>query len=145
MNEGETTSEELRELIRLGHGMIKDLRQVQREARATIAELEAKVEEFRNVPHVVVTEVMQPVIQQHMEQIAKDVATTTVEVTEFVESKVYERFDLLMAIILGEDNSHGVSIPKALLGKIRPPKIDLSQISDSEILGLGGPIERKQQ
>lgn len=142
MNEGEVTSEELRELIRLGHGMIKDIRQVQREARATIVELEAKIEEFRAVPQIVIREALQPTIDLAMKQIAEDVADTTREATDFVEKTIYDRFDVLMGIILGDGGVGDRTIPELLLNKTRP-KIDLSKFTDQQILDLNKSIRSK--
>lgn len=83
---------ELRELIRQAHEASQDLRQAVRDARELRDELPGRVKDV--VAHTIGNEVNEG-LQTYRDALAEAIASST--------EKVYERFDKMAAILLGED------------------------------------------
>jgi hypothetical protein len=144
MDEAETTTEELRELIRQGHMLLGD---IQRERKAAVKEvddliggLNAKIEEFKNAPKVEVEEVIREITGDAVTRIAHEVSETANECMSLVEKTIYDRFDILMNTLLGIAEQDGsLSIPDLLAARAGgyKPKIDLEGLAR-----VGDPIDR---
>ena len=127
MNEAETTTEELRELIRVGHGMLKDLKQAHRETRTLMAECRALIQEAQDAPKVETEKAIRAVTDVAVVSIAKETSAVINDVTAMVEKTVFDRFDVLMQAILGVDDERG-SIPDLLAARLGKPQVDLEAL-----------------
>ena len=127
MNEEETTAEELRELIRQGHMMVKDLIHEKKEIGRLMAELRSVIEEVKAAPLDHAVEQLQGVCDAHIKKVADETAATTNEVVEFITKTCYERFDLMMDILVGYDQGRRKSSIPDLLRQQTDPKIDLDK------------------
>lgn len=143
MDEAETTTEELRELIREGHATIKDLVQERKEVRKIMGELHELIEAYRNAPKDEVEKVIREITNEAAQQIATECADTAKDAMEAVEKAVFDRFDTLMGFILGMDEQDGrLSIPSLLKAKAAgfTPHLDFAALDQ-----VGSPIVRPQR
>lgn len=142
MDEAETTVEELRELIREGHSMIKDLTRTMRALRQAKDDLHELMDKVEAAPKDEVEKAVRVVTDQVVKQIAEETSTTANECMAVVEQAIFDRFDILINTILGIDDREGrLSIPDMLAARAKglDPKIDL------EALGrVGSPIDRSR-
>lgn len=127
MDEAETTTEELRELIRAGHALLKDIGHEKRETAKLLAELRGVIEEVKAAPLEHAMTNLQAVCDAHIKQVADETAATTNEVVEFITKTCYERFDLMMDILVGYDQGRRKSSIPDLLRQQTDPKIDLDK------------------
>lgn len=137
MNEAEVTSEELRELIRAGHAMIKDLTAAQKATRVVMNEARAVIQEAKDADRTEAVRVMQEVADAAERQIVDEVAKSTDEACEFVQETIYKRFDLLMDVLLGKDNGRRLTGIGDVVADALDPKIDLDAVR-----ATASPIER---
>lgn len=122
MNDAELTAEELRELIREGHGLVKDLTRIIKEVRAVTTEAQQYVAEAHGVDRTETIKAVNQVIEEAKEAVVKDTVPMIEDINSFVEKVVFERFDLLMNVILGDDRgTRAVTIPEALRATVPTP------------------------
>lgn len=140
MDEVETTAEELRELIRQGHSMIKDLNGTTKGLRQAKADLYDLIEQAKAAPKDEVEKAVREVTDQVVKQIAEETSTTANDCMAVVEKAIFDRFDILMNTILGIDDREGrLSIPDMLAARASGlvPKLDLEALK-----GVAKPIDR---
>jgi hypothetical protein len=103
MNEEETTAEELRELVRQGHMLIKDMKRIAKEMRDLIQLSADAVEAAKRAPKVEIVKEFNASLDEAKESIIKDTVELTGQLKEFVADQVYERFGTLMDVLIGSD------------------------------------------
>jgi hypothetical protein len=140
VNEAEVTTEELRELIRQGHGMVKDMHQAGKELRKIMGEAAEIIERAKNADYTETERVIAEVTDRSVKQIVEEVVATTEDATAFVSKTIYDRFDVLMGVIMGTDRKDGQSIPDLIIARHSAPKIDLAALEN-----LNKPIERPER
>lgn len=137
MNEAETTVEELRELIRTGHGMIGDINRGMKQIRALMVEAHKLIEESRNAPRMDTVKVIREATEEATKSIAEEVAEIANQATALVQDAIFERFNVLMDTLVGYDaGRRSESIPDMLRNRLEP-KLDLSAFDH-----IADPIER---
>lgn len=140
MNEGETTAEELRELIRQGHGMVKDLVQAEKSIRRLMTEAQAMIAEAEDAPQVETQKRIREVCDEAMQGLTDELVDVASKAQEVVQTAIYERFDVLMDVLLGYDKGRReMSVPDLIRARVTPPKLDLDALDH-----LAAPIDREK-
>lgn len=117
MDETETTTEELRELVRDGHGLLKDLTRAQRDLRTLITEAQDYIRQAQVVDRNEAVKAVNEVIEKAKAEIVESTIPMIDDINTFVQKIVFERFDVLMDTLLGySQGSRADSIPDLLRG-----------------------------
>jgi hypothetical protein len=103
MNEEETTAEELRELVRQGHMLIKDMKRAERDLHEVIKTALEGIEAAKRAPKVEIIKEFNEALEEAKTSVMKDTVGMAEQLQNFVTEVVFERFNILMDVLVGSD------------------------------------------